>query len=157
MATKNVFDIAAFILSQKHPLPTLRLHKLLYYCQAWSLVWDDSPLFSQPIEAWSGGPIIKELYDSHNWIYDLELSDLAKLGNPDALSETQKETVLAVLRDYGNKSAQWIRDLIVTEKPWCDARRGLTANQEHRGHEISLASMAEYYEGVYNEGFDIEH
>jgi len=29
MATKNVFDIAAFILSQKHPLPTPRLHKLL--------------------------------------------------------------------------------------------------------------------------------
>ena len=45
MATKNVFDIAAFILSQKHPLPTPRLHKLLHYCQAWSLVWDEQPLF----------------------------------------------------------------------------------------------------------------
>ncbi len=106
MATKNVFDIAAFIISQKHPLPTLRLHKLLYYCQAWSLVWDEKPLFGQSIYA-------------------------------------------------RNKSAQWIRDLITMEKPWRDARKGLD-DREGGGREITLASMAEYYEGVYNEGFEIE-
>ena len=155
MATKNVFDIAAFIISQKHPLPTLRLHKLLYYCQAWSLVWDEKPLFEQSIYAWSGGPIIKELYEAHQGQYEMDLSDIPKLGNPNALSNDQKETVKTVLRDYGNQSAQWIRDLITMEKPWRDARKGLD-DREGGGREITLASMAEYYEGVYNEGFEIE-
>ncbi len=155
MATKNVFDVAAFILSQKHPLPTLRLHKLLYYCQAWSLVWDEEPLFEQPIYAWSGGPIIKELYEANQGIYQMDSSDIPRLGNPDALSETQKETVQSVLRDYGNKSAQWLRDLIIMEKPWREARKGLD-DREGGGREITLASLAEYYEGVYNEGFEIE-
>jgi uncharacterized phage-associated protein len=155
MATKNVFDIAAFIISQKHPLPTPRLHKLLYYCQAWSLVWDEKPLFEQSIYAWSGGPIIKELYEAHQGQYEMDLSDIPKIGNPNALSNDQKETVKTVLRDYGNQSAQWIRDLITMEKPWRDARKGLD-DREGGGREITLASMAEYYEGVYNEGFEIE-
>jgi uncharacterized phage-associated protein len=148
-------DIAAFLLSQKHPLPTLRLHKLLYYCQAWSLVWDEKPLFSQPIEAWPGGPMIRELYDALKEQYELDLADVPNLGNPDTLDESQKETVQTVLRDYGNKSAQWLRDLIVMERPWNDARKGLLG-KEQGNREITLASMAEYYEGVYNEGFDIE-
>jgi uncharacterized phage-associated protein len=155
MATKNVFDIAAFIISQKHPLPTPRLHKLLYYCQAWSLVWDEKPLFEQSIYAWPSGTVIKELYDAHQGQYDMDLSDIPKLGNPDALSDDQKETVQTVLRDYGNQSAQWIRDLITMEKPWRDARKGFN-DLEGGGREITLASMAEYYEGVYNEGFEIE-
>jgi hypothetical protein len=41
------------------------------------------------------------------------------------------------------------------EKPWIDARKGLDVRQGG-GREITLASMAEYYEGVYNEGFEIE-
>ncbi len=153
--TQNVFDIAAFILSQKHPLPTPRLHKLLYYCQAWSLVWDEEPLFKQPIEAWASGPVIKALYEAHKGQFEMDLSDISKLGNPDALTETQKETVKAVLRDYGNQSAQWIRDLIVMEKPWRDARKGLD-DREGGGREMTLASMAEYYEGACNEGVEIE-
>ncbi len=154
MATKNVFDIAAFMVSQKHPLPTPRLHKLLYYCQAWSLVWDEKPLFEQPIEAWPNGPIIKELHDAYPGKYEMNLEDIPTLGNPDALSDTQTETVQTVLRYYGNKSAQWLRDLIVMEKPWLEARKGSVINGG--GQEIQLASLASYYEGAYNEGFDIE-
>jgi uncharacterized phage-associated protein len=155
MATQSVFDIAAFIIFQKHPLPTPRLHKLLYYCQAWSLVWDEEPLFEQPIEAWAGGPIIKELYDAYPGKYEMDLIDIPTLGNPNALTDTQKETVQAVLRYYGNKSAQWLRDLIVVEQPWLEARKGLDA-REGCSREIPLSSMAAYYEGAYNEGFDIE-
>jgi uncharacterized phage-associated protein len=155
MATQNVFDIAAFILSQKHPLPTPRLHKLLYYSQAWSLVWDEKPLFMQPIESWSGGPVIKELYEAHQGQYEMDWSDIPKLGNPNALSNDQKETVQTVLHYYGNKSAQWLRDLIVMENPWREARKGLD-DLRNDGKEITLASMAEYYEGACNEGVEIE-
>ena len=39
--TVSVFDVAAYILSQQpkeDPLTAWKLQKLVYYCQAWSLV-----------------------------------------------------------------------------------------------------------------------
>lgn len=52
MAT--VFDVARYILTRldedgKLPVTTWKLQKLVYYSQAWSLVWDDVPLFDAPI------------------------------------------------------------------------------------------------------------
>jgi len=41
----NCFDVAAYILSKKAPMPAMKLQKLVYYAQSWSLVWDDEPLF----------------------------------------------------------------------------------------------------------------
>lgn len=38
-----------------------RLELLLYYAQAWSLAWDDKPLFRARIVAASDGPRIPEL------------------------------------------------------------------------------------------------
>ena len=35
-------DVAAYILRKQGTLPAMKLQKLVYYSQAWSLVWDDS-------------------------------------------------------------------------------------------------------------------
>ncbi|WP_375339284.1 Panacea domain-containing protein [Planktothricoides raciborskii] len=56
MAT--VYDVAAYILTKKHPLTAVKLQKLLYYAQAWALVWDKKPLFPERIEAWVNGPVL---------------------------------------------------------------------------------------------------
>lgn len=50
MAT--VFDVAAYILEKKGEMTAWKLQKLVYYSQAWSLVWDQRPLFAERIEAW---------------------------------------------------------------------------------------------------------
>ena len=52
----RVFDVAAYILEQKGSMTTMKLQKLVYYSQAWSLVWDEKPLFEEAIEAWANGP-----------------------------------------------------------------------------------------------------
>ena len=49
----TVHDVAAYILTVKGRMPAVKLHKLLYYSQAWSLVWDDRLLFRARIEAWA--------------------------------------------------------------------------------------------------------
>ncbi len=41
----SVFDVAAYILKRQSPMTTWKLQKLVYYCRAWSLVWDDDVLF----------------------------------------------------------------------------------------------------------------
>ena len=49
----NVFDTAKYILEQSGSMSTMKLQKLCYYSQAWSLVWDDSPLFDEDFQAWA--------------------------------------------------------------------------------------------------------
>ncbi|MDM8561361.1 type II toxin-antitoxin system antitoxin SocA domain-containing protein [Candidatus Parabeggiatoa sp. HSG14] len=141
----SVFDVAAFILSQLGPIPVMKLHKLAYYCQAWSLVWDEEPLFKERIEAWANGPVVKKLFEIHKGQFKLALSDLP--GNPDILNEEQRETVLVVLKDYGGKPSQWLSDLTHLEAPWREARQGMDT-RERGDKEITWAALAEYYGGL---------
>lgn len=151
MAT--VFDVAAFILNNTGAMPAMKLHKLLYYCQAWSLVWDEEPLFNEPIEAWASGAVVRELYDAHQGLFKISKDDLSK-GDPTVFTPTQRETIEEVLTSYGKKSTQWLSDLIHNEDPWSLARKGLQPNE--RGNKvISLASMAEYYSAAASSGVEI--
>lgn len=145
---RNVFDVAAFALSKLGPTTAMKLQRLVYYCQAWSLVWDEEPLFNERIEAWANGPIVPELYEIHKNKFKVEAADIP--GNPEALSETQKEVVSIVLRDYGEKSTQWLTDLTHLEAPWRDTRKGMS-DAERGNREITWAAMAEYYGSLLHE------
>ncbi len=48
----NVHDVSAYILKHWGPMTAMKLQKLVYYSQAWGLVWDEEPLFPERIEAW---------------------------------------------------------------------------------------------------------
>jgi uncharacterized phage-associated protein len=137
----NVLDVAAYILKRKGTMTAMKLQKLVYYSQAWSLVWDEKPLFDETIEAWANGPVVPELYDCHRGLYNVVS---CPKGNPDALTDSQRATLEAVLTAYGDQSSQWLSDLTHSEEPWKSARKGLAPGQRGR-REISHASMAEYY------------
>src|SRR5258708_40323860 len=53
----------SFAGDEKDPLTNLRLQKLLYYAQAWSLVLRESELFPEEIQAWRWGPVVPAVYD----------------------------------------------------------------------------------------------
>ena len=72
----TVQDVAAYILAKKGELPAMKLQKLLYYAQAWSLVWDDAPLFPESVEAWANGRVLPDLYQHHKGQF------MAIAGNP---------------------------------------------------------------------------
>ncbi len=137
----NVFDVAAYILEKNGPMTTWKLQKLVYYSQAWSLVWDDDVLFPEEIEAWANGPVVRELHNAHRREY--RLSELP-VGDSEALTEVQRETVDAVLEFYGDKSPQWLSDLTHMESPWQSARQGIPVGE--RGDSvIRKEDLAEYY------------
>lgn len=145
MSKLNVLDVAKYITTLTGDISAVKLQKLIYYCQAWSLVWDDEPLFDSRIEAWVGGPVSPELYSAHRLMFKVN-SDTFD-GNIDKLTEKNIETIKQVLSHYGDKSAQWLSDLTHMESPWIEARRGLSPND--RGNsEITLASMMEYYSSL---------
>ena len=137
----NVFDVAKYILEKHGPMTTMKLQKLVYYSQAWSVVWDSKPLFGEEIQAWASGPVVRELYDEHKGMF--QISGLEE-GNTDNLKLEEKETIDAVLQAYGDKPAQWISDLTHMEKPWNDAREGIPIGQNCE-NEITLSSLEEYY------------
>ena len=139
MATAH--DVAAYILKKLGRMTTMKLQKLVYYSQAWSLVWDERPLFHEPIEAWINGPVVPKLYNVHRGMFDVRAWPK---GDPEKLNPVQRETVDAVLAFYGDKTSQWLSDLTHAEAPWREARRGLSPT-ERGGGEITHAAMAEYY------------
>jgi len=142
----SVFDVAKYILMKTGKMTTMKLQKLLYYSQAWSLVWDEQPLFDNVIQAWANGPVAPSVYNYHRGLYFVD-SDKFPMADPSNLTDTQRETVDAVLAYYGDKPAQWLIDLTHSEKPWQDARKGLGPG-ERGNNDISHASMADYYSGL---------
>ena len=143
----SAHDVAAYILQRNGPMSVMKLHKLIYYSQAWSLVWDDHPLFPEKIEAWANGPVVPDLYERHKGLFSL---DRWPHGDPESLDEEARETIDAVLNYYGPHNAQWLSDLAHAEDPWCLAREGLRVG-ERGDHEITLESMMEYYSSLPSE------
>lgn len=137
----SALDVAAFILREKGPMTAMKLQKLVYYSQAWSLVWDEEPLFSEDVQAWANGPVVPELFQAHKGRFKI---DAIPGGNPDKLDAKQAETVRGVLGYYGDKTSQWLSDLTHLEDPWKNARHGCPDGASCNT-VISLAAMAEYY------------
>jgi uncharacterized phage-associated protein len=140
----SVHDVAAYILQKYGTVSAMKLQKLVYYSQAWSLVWEERPIFDEQIQAWANGPVIPELYVKHRGQFQVEKWPW---GDPEGLCKDDKETVDAVLKFYGDKTAQWLSDLTHREDPWQDARVGV-APGDWCANEISCASMHEYYSSL---------
>ena len=132
----SVLDVAVYILEKHGPMTTMKLQKLVYYAQAWSIVWDDDALFPEEIEAWKMGPVVRELYEAHRGNFRVAKIDG---GDSSTLSKAQRETIDLVLSFYGEKDAQWLSDLTHLEDPWKDAwSKGMNSI-------ITKESLGEYY------------
>lgn len=140
-----IFDTAKYILEQKGRMSTMKLQKLCYYAQVWSLVWDDAPLFEEDFEAWKNGPVCPALFSYSKGNFSVSAEEMK--GNSDHLTSSQKLTIDKVLAFYGEKNAQWLSQLTHMEDPWIEARRGISPGESSHA-EISKESMAMYYGGL---------
>lgn len=142
----NVMDVAKFILEQTGEISAMKLQKLVYYSQAWSIVWEEELLFNNRIEAWANGPVSPELYAAHRKQFTVSPEGFS-FGDSDNLNDVQKENVRNVLDYYSNWTAQQLSDLTHSEAPWIDAR-GSCGPTERCSNEILPASMHMYYSGL---------
>lgn len=147
MQTKaHAVDVAQYILDKlPGDVSTIKLQKLVYYAKAWSLVWDEDPLFPERVEAWANGPVVPSLFALHRGQFFAPKSILG--ANTENLTQDQKETIDIVLDSYGEKSPQYLVALSHSERPWIDARGDCPAGQRCTA-EITDASIAEYYSGL---------
>lgn len=141
----NVFDTACYILEKCGKMSTMKLQKLCYYAQAWSLVWDDEPLFPEEFRAWANGPVCNELFQATKGRYSVVAND--EPGNSNNLTDNQKDTVDRVLEYYAPHDAQWLSQLTHLEQPWQEARIGVPTGMGSN-NVITQESMAMYYGGI---------
>lgn len=132
----NIFDVASYIVNKCGSMSVMKLQKLLYYCQAMSLVWDDVPLFKDDFEAWAKGPVCRGLNDIYKGKFIIENSYLLEIHGADMnnLNKDQKETVDAVVKPLKEYSPYQLYCMIQEEDPWRNADLIITKE-----------SMLEYY------------
>lgn len=134
-------DVAQYILEKAGPMTTMKLQKLCYYSQGWSLAWDEVPMFPNTIEAWANGPVIRDLYRAHRGQFRVAKLDVGDASN---LTQEQKDTVDAVLEGYGHLSGQQLSDMTHRESPWIDAR-GDAPDGAMSTVEIELEKMQDFF------------
>lgn len=133
----NVFDVVAYITQQAGAVDRLKLQKLVYYAQGWSLAWDGAPLFRERIEAWRAGPVVRDLWAAQN-------HDHPRTGDPARLTEPERATLDEVLRFYGARDGAWLSELSHREDPWIEARGALPSGAASQ-NPVTLESLQKYF------------
>lgn len=141
-------DVAKYFIwkaqQEKKSITNKKLQKLLYYAQAWNLVFKNKPLFKEDIEAWVHGPTVPAVYHEYKKygyspIVDkkIKAARIKKIPNRDVID--------AVWEAYGRKyDADYLEILAHNEKPWQVAREGVSSGNVS-SNVISLDLMKEYY------------
>lgn len=144
MAT--IFDVAKYITERTGEVSAMKLQKLMYYAQAWSLVWEEEPLFSNDFQAWANGPVLPTLYARHRSMFKVD-SALFPEADSARLTEAERGNVDKVLAFYGDKTAQWLSNLTHQENPWLEARGDLAVGASSEA-VIPQAAIHEYYSSL---------
>lgn len=85
----------------------LKLQKLVYYTQAWSLVIRDQPLFYQDIEAWCSGPVVRDVWNQYE--------DYQRVILKPPSSQSVNESLSKLFEIYVNQCKPGQEDLISNE------------------------------------------
>lgn len=126
----------------------LKLQKLVYYAQAWSLALCDKSLFEEDFQAWAHGPVVRSLYEIYK---DSSWNALDLPDKPLIEFDAETEELLNdVWKIYGQHSAKYLEELTHSEDPWIITRGDLSP--EERSEEIiSRELITAYYQGVYKQ------
>ena len=144
MAT--IFDVAKYITERTGEVSAMKLQKLMYYAQAWNLVWEEEPLFTNDFQAWANGPVLPTLYARHRGMFKVDASLFAD-ADSSKLTDAERGNIDKVLAFYGDKNAQWLSNLTHQENPWLDVRGQLPAGASSE-EVIPQAAIHEYYSSL---------
>ena len=142
MAITSVKDVSKIVLqTSSEPISNLKLQKLLYYVQGWSLALYDRAAFYEEIQAWVHGPVVPAAfyeYKHYRWNpIEVPLETIA-------ISQAESDHIREVLSVYGKFTALQLERISHEESPWKDARVGLEPNATSR-NIITTDSMKAYF------------
>ena len=131
-------------------LTNMRLQKLLYYVQAWSLVMRGRPMFGERIEAWVHGPVVREAYQQFRKHQDAPILP-DDIGDAEFdLEDDDREFISDVWGTYKVHSASRLRQMTHEEDPWINARKGYGPADKCE-KEISCDALRDYFSSLPDE------
>ncbi|MGO3878235.1 MAG: Panacea domain-containing protein [Agrococcus casei] len=133
----NAIKVAEY-LRTKSVYGKMQLQKLLYYSQAWSLAWTGSALFTDEIEAWKDGPVVRQVWAAG------QHDDFVVPSDGEMLSAHDKAIIDAVYAFYGNQGGAVLSTRTHRETPWLEARADTPAGGRST-NPISQSTMRRYF------------
>lgn len=145
----SALDVARYLIhlaaceNEPEYLTHLRIHKLLYYVQGWSLALRGKAMFQDRIEAWAHGPVVPSVYPIFADFGDRPIAPENMLI-PRGLSDDDKELIESVWESYKAYSSSSLRAMTHKEAPWKDAR-GKCAPADRCTTEITKTALKRYF------------
>lgn len=139
----SIFDVAYYILTELGYISTMKLQKLCYYSQAYSLVKNNKELFPEDFQAWVNGPVCKELYEIHKNMFIIN-SDIFSNKKTKKVSEEGKKCIDLVLLKMSNFSGNELSEISHNESPWKTLRKPLKKDEKSDA-VITKESIKKYY------------
>lgn len=156
MHTKNQPDIHSvnavadyFLLSADYGagdcITNLRMQKLCFFAQVWSVVEYDLPIFGDRIEAWALGPVMPKLYQRFRK-YKRQAIDPNAIQKKRVrlLSETQWEMLDQVWNVFQRIPPRELVRLTHAHAPWKEARGDIDAIAKCDA-EITIDAIRAFY------------
>lgn len=111
----------------------MKMHKLMYFAQRESLMYNNKPLFDGTLYGWKYGPVSKEVRSAY-----MAGTFLSK--SYEKVSNGTMELLKSVLKRYGSLSSWKLSSLSHEEFSWKKARKGLESADDG-DVELSLDAM----------------
>ena len=123
----SALDIAQYFINHSYggqldDVTNLKLQKLLYYAQGYSLAIYDEPLFDEDIVNWSHGTVVPCVYYEFRSFKDQIIQPILSFD----IGKFPKQAIAVlelVCRDYAKFSAWKLREMTHNESPWNDTKR----------------------------------
>ena len=105
--------------SKQADMTNLRVNKLLYFAQGWSLARTGSPLFADEIEARDLGPVVPEVYRTFTPCGRSCIRDTSADYDYNRISSEEIDLLLDVSNHYEKYSTSYLVDMShETDGPW---------------------------------------
>ena len=120
----KAIDVAKYLIiratKDEDPITHIKLQKLCYYALGvFSKLSNGKKLFSENVEAWPHGPVVRDVYKQ----FSKSKSNFLKISEDYSdlqLTESEKEAIGETYKHFSQYSAWKMRNLIFEEDPWKD-------------------------------------
>jgi len=97
-------------------ISNLKVQKLLYYSYVWLYSLQKEKLFSDLIEAWAYGPVVRVVYNKLKLYGKGNIEEIET--DPQLLPKNIKEYLNNIWNSYGQYSASALSNMTHNESPW---------------------------------------
>lgn len=134
----TAIDVANFFISISNPhedgISNMKVNKLVYLAQGWSMAKLGRELFPEKIQAWQHGPVIPEVYYAFKPCGSNPIQEICGEYSEDKFSLEEIDLLTDIALTYGKYTAAYLRNLTHSHKTWLnhyhENERNLIPNEE---------------------------